>query len=342
MADGKLTVAGIVQEQHPDRAALFMQWKKMTWPVLSDPFNDLGISAVPITLLIDQHGVIRFRNPKEKDLETFLASNYTPGEKKKAVELLPKSLEALSKLVAKEPKNARAHLRLGVAYRMRFDSAKRDPEDFSKAVSHWRKALALNPNQYIWRRRIQQYGPRLDKPYSFYDWVTKARAELEARGGEPLKLVAEPSGAEFAVPARKAGEPALVTHPDPQNKVAHDQLGLVKSRAVIVPSTNPKAKSIRVHLTLAPAANTTWTNDAGNVSFHLNPDAPAEIRDLAIPDLPKRLSSSEPRVIEFEVFPKVGEQLPRRLTGAAFYYVCTKTDQTCRFLRHEVTLELSR
>lgn len=56
--------------------------------------------------------------------------------------------------------------RLGVAYRARYDSLLRQPGDFRKAVEHWERALALDANQYIWRRRIQQYGPRFDKPIS--------------------------------------------------------------------------------------------------------------------------------------------------------------------------------
>ena len=69
---------------------------------------------------------------------------------------------------------------------------------FRKAVEHWERALALDSNQYIWRRRIQQYGPRLDKPYPFYDWIPEARADIEARGQSPVTLAVEPAGAEFA------------------------------------------------------------------------------------------------------------------------------------------------
>ena len=340
-ADGKLSVAGIVQEQHPDRAALFMQWKQMDWPVLSDPFNDLGVAAVPITLLIDQHGIIRYRNPKAKDLQDFLAAGYPNDTKKDPINLLPKSLQELEKLVVKDPGNARAHFRLGVAYRMRFDSDQRKAEDFAKAMSHWQKALALNPNQYIWRRRIQQYGPRLDKPYSFYDWVEVARRELIKRGEKPHPLVAEPSGAEFAIPARKGkGEDiVLAKHPDPQNQISPDRGGLVESEVVVVPSTNAKASAVRVHVTFRPAPQTSWTNDAGNMSFHLAPDSQVEIRDLKIPALPKIGSTSEPRVIEFELHPKPGKEFPKRVSGSAFYFVCTENDKTCRFLRHDLTIK---
>jgi hypothetical protein len=56
-------------------------------------------------------------------------------------------------------------------YRARYDSLLRQPGDFRKAVEHWERALALDSNQYTWRRRIQQYGPRLDKLHPYYDWI---------------------------------------------------------------------------------------------------------------------------------------------------------------------------
>ncbi|MBK1829937.1 thioredoxin family protein [Verrucomicrobiaceae bacterium R5-34] len=345
VANGQLAVAGIVQEQHPDRAALYMQWQQMDWPVLSDPFNDLAISAVPITLLIDEHGIIRYRNPKPKDLQRFLQTTYSDQAEKQPVRLLPRGIEELESLLAQSPKNATAHFRLGVAYRMRFDSEKRQFDDFAKAMSHWQTALELNPNQYIWRRRIQQYGPRLDKPYSFYDWVSQARREISQRGEVALPLTAEPSGAEFAVPSRSAGrgkKETALKHPDPQGQVARDTKGLVSSRTVIVASTNRKQSAVRVHLTLQPGELTTWTNDAGNVSFHLDPDSPVEVRDLKIPTLPKSDSSAETRVVEFELHPKAGQPLPDKISASAFYYVCTKSDHTCQFLRSDMMITLKK
>jgi hypothetical protein len=38
----------------------------------------------------------------------------------------------------------------------------------------------------------------LDKPYSFYDWVTKAEQEIAARGEKPIQLSTRPGGAEIA------------------------------------------------------------------------------------------------------------------------------------------------
>ena len=341
---GKLSVAGIVQEQHPDRAALYMQWQKMDWPVLADPFNDLGISAVPITLLIDEHGIIRYRNPRPNDLQKFLATEYPNKAKTQPVKLLPKNIQALEKILTTEPKNAIAHFRLGVAYRLRFDSDKRATNDFAKAMAHWEQALALNPNQYIWRRRIQQYGPRLDKPYSFYDWVNKARVDITKRGDKSHPLVAEPSGAEFATPSRSAREnnTSAQKHPDPEGKVSRDTKALVSQRTVIVTSTNKRKSAVRVHLTLQPAPNTTWTNDAGNISFHLAPDSGLEIQDLKIPKRPQKDSSAETRVIEFEIHPKAGAKLPKTLNASVFYYVCTKTDDTCKFLAQDIEITLKK
>ena len=57
--EGKLQMVGIIQEQHPDRARLFMQWKQMGWPVLVDSLDLLDVEVVPLTLALDEHGIIR-------------------------------------------------------------------------------------------------------------------------------------------------------------------------------------------------------------------------------------------------------------------------------------------
>ena len=49
-ADGRVAMVGIVQEQHPDRARLFMQWKQMDWPLLVDALDRLDVTLVPLTL----------------------------------------------------------------------------------------------------------------------------------------------------------------------------------------------------------------------------------------------------------------------------------------------------
>ena len=56
---GKLQMLGIIQEQHPDRCRLFMQWMQMDWPILVDSLDLLQIGVVPMTVTIDEHGIVR-------------------------------------------------------------------------------------------------------------------------------------------------------------------------------------------------------------------------------------------------------------------------------------------
>ena len=43
---GDVKIVGLIQEQHADRCALFLQWKQMDFPVLVDSLNRTGVSAV--------------------------------------------------------------------------------------------------------------------------------------------------------------------------------------------------------------------------------------------------------------------------------------------------------
>ena len=340
--EGKLQNLGIVQEQHPDRARLFMQWQKMDWPVLADPFNLLEVKVVPITMLVDRSGVIRYKNPSKKDLEEFMAALYPRTTFQAADYSFDGRLEAREKELEKGPKSPAAHFRFGVALRQRFDSQERKAGDFGKAISSWQKALKFRPDQYIWRRRIQQYGPRLDKPYSFYDWVNKARVELKASNEVPHPLKAEPKGSEFAYPGK--GNGALVIpskHPDPEGKVPSDHQKLVSVSTVIVPSTKGDGGAVRVHLRFTPSKIKAihWTNEAGNVSFHLKPNAAFTLHDLqGVGKPPKVAASSEERVIEFELRPTKGKALPEKIDGAAYYFVCEGEAGVCQFLRHPVAI----
>lgn len=364
VAGGKLKVLGIVEEQHPERARVFMQWQEMDWPVVSDPLNLLGVYAIPYTFLIDEHGIIRYKNPNPEDLETFLGTSY---ERPQAIDwadiaIAPDSAEhalmwgddaalggAIEKLVARaaaDPDDAITQFRLGVAYRMSHDSTIPEPEDFSKAVAAWQRALELNPSQYIWRRRIQQYGPRLDKPYSFYDWVNEAREAISGRGEIPHPLAAEPGGSEFAYPGQSdgGGEPAVNTNPDPTGELPEDRSGLVGSQVVVVASTDSKKSAFRVHLRFRPdpGKEVHWTNDAGPLSFYLEPDPNVSVHDRQPPTArPAELTSSEERSIEFEVRPADGQSaLPASLKGTAFYYVCEDVDGLCQFLRQDIEIPL--
>ena len=59
-------MVGIIQAQHPDRASLFMQWKQMGWPIMIDALNELEVAVVPITMFIDEHGIIRALRPPRR------------------------------------------------------------------------------------------------------------------------------------------------------------------------------------------------------------------------------------------------------------------------------------
>ena len=72
---GKVRMVGIIEEQHPARARLFLQWKNMDWPVMVDSLNLLGVSVVPITLLIDEAGIVRAVRPKPEEFREFLATS---------------------------------------------------------------------------------------------------------------------------------------------------------------------------------------------------------------------------------------------------------------------------
>lgn len=338
-----------------------MQWQGMEWPVLLDSLNLLGCKAIPYSLLIDPHGIVRYVNPKDNELQAFLETDYPEGDASNSERFpsrtspegqilwgtndrLDGAIAAFEARVAAYPEDSAAAFRLGVAYRQRFDSPKRHPGDFSRAIHAWKQALSLDPAQYIWRRRIQQYGPRLDKPYAFYDWVHEARRDLRARGETPHPLRAEPSGAEFATPQKGPSEAMAVgEHPDPLGKVPIDETKMIRVVTTKVPSTQKDSPAFRVHIRLTPDAlrKVHWTNDAGPLQWVFDTDG-VTLGDLHVSSPPKDLiASEETRHIEFEWRPKKGEAAPKTIKGSAYYYVCEDTDGQCLFLRQPISIPLN-
>lgn len=368
---------GIVQEQHPDRTRLFMQWREMDWPILVDSLNLLGVSAVPITLLIDEAGTIQAIQPDDDALEVFLAQPPAGGPRLPGAEpdigklrvaaesgqrdaLLsladalylwkqdPTSLDEVisiySQLISKDPSDGVTHFRLGVAYRRRFESLQADPDDFRRAVSHWGRALDINPNQYIWRRRIQQYGPRLDKPYSFYDWIHQARIDLKARGEQPWPLPTEPGGAEFAYPAEEAkARQVEVREPDPGGRILRDREGLIRSSVVAVPDTSSNRRAVRVHLRFQPETERKahWNNEVEDmVVWVKTPEFWAANPKLIRYPVPAQPVSQETRTVEFEL-EALKQAVGAESIGAyALYYVCEDVNGTCLYRRLDVDIPL--
>jgi hypothetical protein len=248
--------------------------------------------------------------------------------------------------VRSNPDDAMARFRLGVAYRMRHDSDSSQEGDFQEAVQRWATALELDPNQYIFRRRIQQYGPRLDKPYSFYDWVNTARAELEAEGETPYPLAVEPRGAEFAQPTREftpAAGPAQ--EPDPRGRVLRDEGEFVRIEIVAVPPVIEPGATARFHVVFSPNEGTLshWNNEAEELGIWLDPPRGWEVQQhyLGHP-LPPEPTSQEPRIVEVEVqAPSQSNPGAITIPGYSLYYVCEDVDGLCLYRRQDLELQVA-
>ena len=378
---GRIQVLGIIQEQHPDRCRLFMQWKRMDWPVLVDSLNLLQVSAVPHTLLIDAEGVIQAINPKPQALELFLNAEEIPmktRDQKTPATMIPSldRLEDLARLEdgmdawatyaralflwggdARLPEVIRAyqralergtddgwlHFRMGVAYRRLFDLSGSQMSSFRHAVRHWQMALERDPNQYIWRRRIQQYGPRLDKPYAFYDWVGQARMEVLQRGGQPHALRVEPSGAEFALPLRVGQTNTNKDkEPDPLDKVFRAEKGDMVLEKTVVASTGDGMKALRVHFSMLPAPRKEmyWNNEAEPLMVWIHPARGwSGGGQLLIHASPPEVTDRKPRHLEFELEQSMTNAADT-ISGYALYNVCESVNGICLYRREDFTINL--
>jgi tetratricopeptide (TPR) repeat protein len=350
----------------------------MRWPVMVDSLNLLGVSAVPITLLIDEYGIVRYSRPSDEDFGQFLSLEYRPADlapvTNEAINLRElearvdgenisdirayadalylwgdpedpsRAMQYYQEALELEPDNGETHFRLGVAYRKRFESAARQEGDFLRAVGHWESALEIDPNQYIWRRRIQQYGPRLDKPYSFYDWVLTARDEISARGETPIQLVVEPGGAEFADPAEEfQAMQSDAEEPDPSGRIRRDTEGMVLVETILVPHTSERESAFRVHLVFNPALGKKahWNNEAGNMEVWVSPPGNWSVdRRHLVYRVPPQAVSEEERRVEFELRGPQGFAGRLSVPSYALYYVCEDVDGTCLYRRQDISIEL--
>ena len=375
---GRFQMLGIIQGQHPDRAQLFMQWKEMGWPILVDSLDLLEVTVVPMTLAIDEHGIVRAINPKAGSIaETFLNVTYqaptgVPTPEAVSARLEPPARDAgsaawrrhadalyrwqspdrLDETIAayeyaldSRPEDGSTHFRLGVAYRARYDSDGRQARDFELAVSHWERALDIDPNHYIRRRRIQQYGPRLDKPYPFYDWVPEARTAIEVRGESPVPLPVEPGGAEFAHPAEVfAAADTTPAEPDAGGRIYRDGGEFVEIERLAVPTRVEAGASTRAHIVFRPnlARKAHWNNEVDDLVYWVDPPEGWEVdaRYLTV-SRPEAVVSQETRRVEFELrSPASAAPGTVVVPGYALYYVCEDVDGTCLFRRQDVELQL--
>ena len=384
--EGKLVVIGIAQEQHPDRARLFAQWRRLDWPILHDPINVMQVTGVPIEVAIDEHGIVRSLRPKLETFEEEFLNKTFEARAAERVEGVPPSnrghdardtgalrrhaeqtrssdawrelgdalvlwagpekiddaIDAYAQAIKIKPDDGNSHFRLGVCYRMRYDSPQQKPADFQTAVDCWTKARQIEPNQYIWRRRIEQYGPRLTKPYPFYDWVETAAKEIKARGEEPVALKVLPTGSEIAGPERnfEVGQRS-VEPPDPNGRIARDAQNLILTEVTVVPPQVKPGKTVRVHVTLRPneSRKAHWNNEAEPLKLWIKPPAGWKVQpQLLVAPQGEKPQTLEPRRFEFEVRIPSDADGTGKLTAYALYYACENVSGTCQFLRQDIAV----
>ena len=409
VADGKLVVLGVVQEQHAERAKLYKQWKQYDFPIVQDAFTEIGMKVVPVPILVDEYGFVQSSRPSIRGIEALVSqkadkpdspaskmhrdqrhdeltkesSNGEASERVQAelavlssdallqsgkakpdsgqseqmkVDRYANSKKAITGYVKAEKyhaKNSRKeslgalYFRMGVAHRMVYDyasDAKKDPEDFNKAAHYWSKALELNPNQYIWRRRIQQYGPRQIKPYPFYDWVDQATKEITARGETPIKLKVPLTESEIAKPSRKF-ETATNANPDPKAEITLDDENLVNFHATVVPAIIKPGQTVRVHLRFAPKAGK-WNNESSEMVAWVNESEFGKTNKTLItfPNASEE-TSGETRNLEFEFATSKSAQPNSdgviELSGYALFNACKSDDGQCLYRRKEFKIPIS-
>jgi hypothetical protein len=382
--EGKLVVLGVVQEHHRQRARLFAQWHRIDWPILHDPINVMQTRGVPIEVAIDEHGIVRGTRIEAETIEQDFIDRTFPAARAKAskpakvkrpdvaalrrrarqdrsseawrelgdalvlwegVAKINDAIEAYTRATQIKSDDGDAQFRLGVCYRMRYESEQRKPADFQRAVDHWTKARAINPNQYIWRRRIEQYGPRLTKPYPFYDWVETATREIKARGGEPIELETLPTGSELAQPDRSfnagAGD---VTSPDPQGRVFRDTQKMILTEVTVVPPRAKAGETVRVHVTLRPNGKLKahWNNEAEPLRLWIEPPEGFDVQPrLLVAPQGDKPETTESRRLEFEVRAPAEVSGTFKVNTYALYYVCEDAGGTCMFLRQDIPVTVT-
>jgi len=376
VSQGKLQIIGVIQEQHPERCELFRQWQAFDWPILHDPINVLNTTAVPIFVAIDQHGIVRSVRPDSgRFAEDFINRDFSDDASNNSKPLTPPrqvndrpdtdartqgdvlalwhspekidaAISAYRQALQTSPDDDRSHFRLGVCLMRRFESQKRRVGDFGAAIASWETALAGNPNQYTWRRRIQQYGPRLDKPYPFYDWVDQAQHDIRARGDTPIELPQPPLGAEIAAPTdRFATAKDNAVNPDPAGKIFRDTERLVQISVTTVPSQPKPGSTVAVHIHFVPnpVTRTFWNNESEPLRLWINQSDDVTLNQHFIKGVNRpSAETDEVRRLEFEVRIPEEATLPIRINGYALYYVCEDVRGVCQFLRQDISFSLGK
>ena len=379
----QVVLLGVIQEQHADRCRLFQQWQQLDFPVVQDQLNTTSMTVVPVYVALDEHGVVQALPRRWEGFgESFLAQP-APTEPLPALEDLgpitveqweavaeqsspetqigladaliqwqpdlenvDRAIDLYRAAMADGEQGSRPDLqfRLGVAYRLRYELGQQQTvDDFRKSVGHWEAALKANPNQYIYRRRIEQYGPRLKKPYSFYDWVQVARNEIRQRGETPIPLAVEPNGAELAQRARGLVVEEGAQSPDPSRQVELAPAAWVQTSAAVVPSRPQPGDVVAVHLGFQIAAPAKWNHESEPLQVWLD-DPPTGVRlsqRLVQDTAPHRAAeSTDPISLSWEVEIPENQKGPFDLKGSAWFHVCEDEGGQCVYRRHDFEVQV--
>lgn len=377
-----MVVLGIAQEHHADRCLLFAQWRDLDFIILHDPINLIGTKVVPLFVAIDEQGIVRALQPDLDDFEmSFLDQDFEGGEPgiEETVKPLIPDIDDLQRRALKDDSSvawralgdalvlwygsariseaiaAYTHalqmnlddsavmFRLGVSYSFRHESDQRQTGDFQKAVGLWSDALARDPGQYIWRRRIQQYGSRMDKPYPFYNWINQAQAEIRKRGQVPVEIRVALTESETAQPAKAffSTEERDIS-PDPQGLIPRDEQGFIKAEVTVIPPRIPPGGGVRIHIVFRPddALDVHWNNEAEPLRVWLDlPEGWRSDGRLRAAPQPREPESREIRMFDFDLLlPRNAKPGPVRLAVYALYYACEGEKGTCFFLRQDIPI----
>jgi len=370
LAPENLAVLGVVQEQHAERTRLYKQWKQYDFPIAQDSVTKLGVAVVPIFVGIDEHGIVQSKQLRPQGLQKFLETQFDAPENPAPTidasadhskqpedsssaeqwcmygdqEMLfrtsnsksyDNAIAAYETALEKDPDNGAILFRLGCAFRQKYDEDSQDDADFDQASKFWTKALASNPRQYIWRRRIEQYGPRLQKPYPFYDWVDNAIKEIQQRGDEPVKLTVQLTQSELAGRSRPDYDHGD-TKPEATEGLERDFGQFVTIESTMVPGFAVVGKPATVHLRVVPAS-AKWNNESTPLTVWIESDTAKLSSQLLKFDNPKSADSQERRSLEFDLLVESSEKCS--IKGFALYNVCGE-DGVCMFRRQDFEIKV--
>ncbi|MBN2561318.1 MAG: tetratricopeptide repeat protein [Phycisphaerae bacterium] len=259
------------------------------------------------------------------------------------------AIEAYQRALEIDAKDADSFFRLGVAFRVRYDRTERHPDDFQAAVDAWQEAFRLRPKSDVFRRRVQQYGPCVDKPYSFYGWVEAAREQIVAHGETPIELACEPVAAERASPAEKfKSSNKKSPESEASGSVKKDTQGLIEMTQAVVRGTSKKNQNIaRVHLTFRPNAelHAQWVNEAEPLRVWLKRPKTGKLTERFVEyRSAPQAKLTEERSLSFEVKLPSKQKGTLTIKGYALYSVgegkAEGKEGECQLLRRDIKVKI--